>query len=294
MANENTTFAEEFGTAGEVSEETVNTTLPEGTEAAPVEHQTYTMKDGSQGSRAAFIRELFLEDNLSRKQIAEEYGFPYRVVYSATVNMTNAAEAPQRGRSATATVIQLTADGQVVLHKDGKVLVDGEAFEGDVSELGELYDKSRNEWIQEQMAAGVSRGDIAKKLDMSYGVIYGLTKSAEGSRQRIELELEDGTKVSRSEYIRMQFAAGKSRGEIAKELDVPYSVVWQATKTEKAAPEKYAELVEELKGFADKISDPDLFGQVIDALGTLTIKEEEKPAVEADEPASDTPAEFAE
>ena len=28
--------------------------------------------------------------------------------------------------------------------------------------------------------------------------------------------------------------------------------------------------------------------------GTLTIKEEEKPAVEADEPASDTPAEFAE
>jgi predicted DNA-binding protein YlxM (UPF0122 family) len=294
MANENTTFAEEFGTAGEVSEETVNTTLPEGTEAAPVERQTYTLKDGSQGSRAAFIRELFLEDNLSRKQIAEEYGFPYRVVYSATVNMTNAAEAPQRGRSATATVIQLTADGQVVLHKDGKVLVDGEAFEGDVSELGELYDKSRNEWIQEQMAAGVSRGDIAKKLDMSYGVIYGLTKSAEGSRQRIELELEDGTKVSRSEYIRMQFAAGKSRGEIAKELDVPYSVVWQATKTEKAASEKYAELVEELKGFADKISDPDLFGQVIDALGTLTIKEEKKPAVEADEPASDTPAEFAE
>jgi predicted DNA-binding protein YlxM (UPF0122 family) len=95
------------------------------------------------------------------------------------------------------------------------------------------------------------------------------------------ITLNDGTEVSRSEYIRMQFAAGVSRGDIAKELDVPYSVVWQATKTEKTDADRLEETIEALKTFADKVEQTELFGQVMSALSTITIKVEEPE--EADE-----------
>lgn len=41
----------------------------------------------------------------------------------------------------------------------------------------------------------------------------------------------NGQKVKRADYIREQFAAGRKRGEIAKELNVPYQIVFAATKT---------------------------------------------------------------
>lgn len=282
--NENMDFANEFPEGAENME---MNNIPEGAEAAEgAAHQTYTLNDGTQGSRAAFIREKFLVDNMSRKEIADEFGFAYRVVYSATVNMTNSAEAPARGRSAVNATIQVTESGAVVTVEDGVTKLNGEPVEEGV-ELGELKEVNRNEWIKSQVEAGVSRGDIAKILGLSYGVIYGLTKEQEGTRARIEIELEDGTKVSRAEYIRMQFAAGVSRGDIAKELNVPYSVVWQATKTEKTDADHFAELVESIKSFADKVTDADLFSQICNALDTVVIKVEDKDAADADAEATD-------
>lgn len=281
--SENMNFAEEFPEAANITPEQVATDAPMDTEVpAKAEKETYTLADGSQGSRAAFIREKFQQDNMSRKEIADTYGFAYRVVYSATVNMTNEAEAAGRGRSSVNAVIKVTANNQYVNEVDGKVYVDGEPYEGAVEDLGELQNADRNEWIISKAQEGVSRGDIAKMLGMSYGVIYNITKELEGTREKHEVALEDGTVVSRSEYIRMLYAGGKSRGDIAKELDVPYTVVWQATKVVKSEQEKFADLVESLKGYANKVADPDTFAVILDDLSKVELVEEteEQPAEE--------------
>lgn len=293
MNEERVNFTEEFPEG--VESATPDIELPEGAEVpAATERETYTLNDGSQGSRAAFIREKFLQDNMSRKEISEKFDFPYRVVYSATVNMTNTAEAPARGRTASVTVINVTEDGKVVLTKDDGVYVNGEKVD-DITSLGELHEVNRNEWIKKQVDQGASRGDIAKWLEMSYGVIYNITKDQEGTRQRVEITDENGNVMSRAEYIRQQYAAGKSRGDIAKELDVPYNVVWQATKTTKTETEQFKELIESLKAYKEKVSDGELFGQICDALDTITILEpkaaEEAPA-EAAEAAEAAPENF--
>jgi len=291
---DNTNFSQEFEGAENLAPEqvdnAVNTEVPEQVVTEAKEKETYELADGTMGSRAAFIREKFLQDNMSRKEIAEKFGFAYRVVYSATVNMTNEAEAPTRGRAATNAIITVNAENQLVEVKevDGAAVtfVNGEAVDHTYEE-GELIEKSRNEWIKEQVAAGVSRGDIAKLLNLSYGVIYGLTKEAEGTRTAHTVELEDGTVMSRADYIRMRAAEGVSRGDIAKELDVPYSVVWQATKTEKSSQEKYEEALKALEAFADKMEDKEAFDEAMAKLKSLTVataaEEEESMEAEAAE-----------
>lgn len=274
---DNTNFSQEFeGTEAlapeQVATEGVATDLPVVQEAK--EKESYELADGTIGSRAAFIREKFINDNMSRKEIAEQFGFAYRVVYSATVNMVNDAEATTRGRAATNAVIKVNADNQLVEVKEIEgapvTFVNGEAVDKTYEE-SELTDKSRNEWIKEQVEAGMSRGDVAKILDLSYGVVYGLTKEAEGTRTTHTVELEDGTTVSRTEYIRMRAAEGVSRGDIAKELNVPYSVVWQATKTEKTAQEKYEDILKNLEAFADKMDDKEAFDSAMLILKELTV-----------------------
>lgn len=284
---ENMNFAEEFPEAVNTTPEQVATDVSMDTEApAKTEKETYTLADGSQGSRAAFIREKFQQDNMSRKEIADTYGFAYRVVYSATVNMTNEAEAAGRGRSSVNAVIKVTENNQYVNEVDGQVYVDGELYEGSVEDLGELQNADRNEWIIAKAQEGISRGNIAKMLGMSYGVIYNITKDLEGTREKHEVTLDDGTVISRSEYIRRLYADGKSRGDIAKELDVPYTVVWQATKVVKSEQEKFADLVESLKGYADKVTDPDTFAVILDDLSKVELVEETE-----EQPAEETAAE---
>lgn len=275
---ENTNFAEEFEGTEALKNEQVATDAPEVVKA-PKERETFELADGSIGSRAAFIREKFTNDNMSRKQIAEQFGFDYRVVYSATVNMQNDAEGGTRGRSAANVMIKVNADNQVVEVKeiDGAqvTFVNGEATDVTYEE-DQLTDKLRNEWIQEAVAAGMSRGDVAKILDVSYGVVYGLTKDAEGTRQTYTITLEDGTEISRAEYIRRQAAAGVSRGDIAKELGVPYSVVWQATKTEKSDQEKYEDAIKTLEHFVGKTSDEEAFADAIATLKAIQIPVKEE------------------
>lgn len=274
---ENTNFAAEFEGTEALAAEQVATDAPE-TVKAPKERETYELADGSIGSRAAFIREKFVDENMSRKQIAEEFGFDYRVVYSATVNMQNEAEGGSRGRSAVNAVIKVNAENQMVEVKevDGAQItfVNGEASDVTYAE-DDLMDKSRNEWIQEVVAAGMSRGDVAKILDVSYGVVYGLTKDAEGTRQTYTVTLEDGTEMSRAEYIRRQAAAGVSRGDIAKELGVPYSVVWQATKTEKTEQEKFEEAIKAVENFIGKTDNEEALADAIATLKAIQIPVEE-------------------
>ena len=282
---ENTNFAAEFEGTDALAAEQVATDAPE-TVKAPKERETYELADGSIGSRAAFIREKFIDENMSRKQIAEEFGFDYRAVYSATVNMQNEAEGSSRGRSAVNAIIKVNADNQMVEVKevDGAqvTFVNGEASDVTYAE-DDLMDKSRNEWIQEVVAAGMSRGDVAKILDVSYGVVYGLTKDAEGTRQTYTVTLDDGTEIPRAEYIRRQAAAGVSRGDIAKELGVPYSAVWQATKTEKTEQEKFEEAIKAVENFIGKTDNEEALADAIATLKAIQI-----PVKEAVEEAAET------
>ena len=282
---ENTNFAAEFEGTEALAAEQVATDAP-ATVKATKERETYALADGSAGSRAAFIREKFIDENMSRKQIAEEFGFDYRVVYSATVNMHNEAEGGSRGRSAVNAVIKVNVENQVVEVKevDGAqvTFVNGEASDVTYAE-DDLMDKPRNEWIQEVVAAGMSRGDVAKILDVSYGVVYGLTKDAEGTRQTYTVTLEDGTEMPRAEYIRRQAAAGVSRGDIAKELGVPYSVVWQATKTEKTEQEKFEEAIKAVENFIGKTDNEEALADAIATLKAIQI-----PVKEAVEEAAET------
>lgn len=267
-------FSQEELVGGEV-----NTEVPAVKEKVP----QYELANGTMGSRAEFIREQFLNENLSRKEIAEKFDIPYRIVYSATVNMVNNAEAPTRGRSASNAVVKVTADNQLVTEKDGVIYVQGEIHEG---EMPETVDKARNEWIQEMVDADVARGDIAKMLDLSYGVIYNLTKDADGVRAKHEVTLEDGTVISRAEYIRKLAAEGKSRGDIAKELDVPYAVVWQATKVAKTEQERFVEAITHLEAFAANVSDAIAFADAIATLKALEMVAPKETEAEAKEEAT--------
>lgn len=313
MAKKNSTLENEFPTEGAATEGTVaentaagttpaaegeiNTNLPEDTEKAKEDAKTYKMLDGTDGSRAAFIREQFVTVGKTRKEIADANGFDYRVVYSATVNLSNGSEGGSRGRSPSNATIQVTEDGKyvkventTVKNEAGEeapavtVTVDGEILpEG--AEVPATTSISRNDWIVSQVKAGADRGKIAKLLDLSYGVVYGLTKEEGGSRASHKVELEDGTIVTRAVYIRMLFAAGKTRSDIAKELDVDYTIVWQATKTEKTEAEKLGEIVETLKALVEHIVDKDAFNAAIAVIETAEI------IVPAEEPATETPAE---
>lgn len=273
-------FGEEFQATPEIAETHDLNEVVNGEAVGTTEKQLYTLKDGSQGSRAAYIREMFLEDNLSRKEIAEKTGFPYRVVYSATVNMINDAEPAGRGRAATSVNIKVWgANKALVKQYDNGDLYD--AITGELVDEADTMEMSRNEWIREKVAAGVSRGDLAKLLDLSYGVVYNLTKDQEGTRVKYDIELADGSVISRSAYIRQLFAEGKSRSDIAKELKVPYSVVWQATKTEKSEADKFAELVDQIKAFGDKVVDEEIFNNAIAALEMVEIKVSDEDAADA-------------
>lgn len=264
--------------------------------------------EGNEISMSQFIREKFTKDNMSRKEISEQFEINYRTVYGATVNMTNAAEPASRGRGAVNPKIEVTADGKVLSNEtvgEGdaavtKYFLNGEEIKPD--DEGNLYlpevtETDRNSWIKEQVDNGVSRGDVAKILNLSYGVVYGLTKEAAGTRQKYEMEIDDpenpGQKktISRSEYIRMRVAEGMSKSDVAKELNVEYSVVWQATKQDKTEAEKYEGIIESLEKLADKIDNPEgsgnkeAFVAAVAALKAFTIAEE-KPADKAEDTAA--------
>jgi hypothetical protein len=167
------------------------------------EVQKYFLDNGQECSRSAYIRQEFLKGR-SRGDIAKELGIPYGLVYTATANMTNEAHpgGPGVGR----------------VGNRGTIMEDG---------------TSRAEWLRQQVAAGRSRGDLAKELGIPYATVYAATKEIkvdsanEGHRGRVVME----NGMGRAEYIRQEFQKGRSRRDIANELHCDYAVVWAATKS---------------------------------------------------------------
>lgn len=174
--------------------------------------------NGQPVSRAAFIRDLFLEKNLSRGDIrktlcdVEGKDVPYYIVYSATQNLHNAAH-------------PAGAEGAVSSRR-GVILEDG---------------TPRAEKMREMARQGVSRGEIAKHFDTPYATVFAATKDiypkgegGEGAvRQRVVIKTPDGREVGRAEYIRELFAQGATRRQIANQLQCDYAIVWAATKGKK-------------------------------------------------------------
>jgi transposase len=198
--------------------------------------------------------------------------------------MENAAEPASRGRGLTFSKIKVNAEDQLVTEKDGIISIAG-VQQPEGTAMPEVTEVDRNEWIKRQIAAGAERGAIAKMLDLSYGVIYGLTKETEGTRQKYEVEYE-GKMISRSEYIRMRAAQGINKSDIAKELGVEYSVVWQATKKLKTTEEKFVEAVKTLVKFMDVVETPEALAAIVKSLEEIKVKAESKDTIteEAEEP----------
>lgn len=76
---------------------------------------------------------------------------------------------------------------------------------------------------------------MAKKPETENTVAENAAPAAEGAAPTTEkkkggsaIVLENG--MRRVDYIRQEFAAGRKRGEIAKELGVAYQIVFAATK----------------------------------------------------------------
>lgn len=272
--NNDEMVGEEMTNTEILNEEVLNEEVA--TDATP--EQEWVNNAGEVVSKSAFIREKFNEDNMSRKEISETYGIPYRTVYGATVNMTNEAEPSSRGRGITNAKINVTEANEVVLSEtqaDGTVKHFINGVEVESIEGIETIEVDRNTFIKEQVAAGVNRGELANYLGLSYGVIYGLTKDAEGTRSKYMITLEDGTEISRSEYIRQLVAEGMTKAEIAKKLGVEYSVVWQATKKTKSVEEKFGDAIAAIEKFADNVADAESFAAVIDMLHAIELKSEE-------------------
>jgi transposase len=179
--------------------------------------QKYELKNGTMGSRSAHIRELYVEDGMSRGEIAEMLGISYNVVHAATANLDNGT---------TGTV------GARIMVKNDK---------GD--------EVARVDYIKELAEGGMDRGAIAKKLGIAYGIVYAATKSMEGVAAsghggKVMIEV-NGEKVPRADYIREQFALGRNRREIATEVGCDYAVVWSATKPAKVEGAEGAEGAED-------------------------------------------------
>lgn len=258
--------------------------------AAGDDKPKYFDNEGNEISCSAFCRMKFLEENMTKREIADTYDINYRTVYGACQNLVNDAAEEKRGRSAVEATIQVNAENQpVVVTKEGKTLVAGVEVDAELEE-GTLETVNRKEWVLAQIEAGMEKNEVAKQLNVSHGVIYSITKDATGlnNRTKVMITLEDGTEISRSKHIRNLYAAGVTRKDIAKQLDVAYNVVYQATKEEKSIREKYDAAIETLVKFADDIAEEnkEAFQYAIDSLkefGIVEKAEEENETTEATE-----------
>lgn len=97
---------------------------------------------------------------------------------------------------------------------------------------------SRSVYIRQEFKKNRSRGDIAKELDVAYGIVHSATANmtnevhdgtGRGGGRVVMIEF-DGVTMERRQVMRQMFENGKSRSEIAKYFDTPFGTVYQATK----------------------------------------------------------------
>ena len=87
--------------------------------------------------------------------------------------------------------------------------------------------------VREMFNAGQSRAEIAKALNIRYQQVFAYTvnmtnehHNAETTGRSIMVEKEDGSSVTRRAYVAEELKKGRTRGAIAKELGVPYQVIY--------------------------------------------------------------------
>jgi len=151
--------------------------------------------------RSSFIRQEFKKGK-SRKAIVKilnDMGdkVSYGVVASATANMDNGT-LQHRGR-----VFLEFEDGQKI---------------------------PRVEYIRDQIINKKKTiKEVAEELGIKYDRVYAAYYNTPGvtvqRRGRITLELDDGTKIFRADYIRKRWAEGATRSQIAKECSCDYMSV---------------------------------------------------------------------
>lgn len=97
----------------------------------------------------------------------------------------------------------------------------------------------RAQLIRELFNQDWKRADIAKLLDIPYNIVFQATANLANAhhspgnnaqRGPKMVTLPTGEEIPRSEYIKQQVALGRSRAEIAKELGISTSAVWNVTK----------------------------------------------------------------
>jgi transposase len=111
----------------------------------------------------------------------------------------------------------------------------------------EAPEESRKATMRRLISEGKSRREVADELGVTYQTVYSNTADMEvpnkggagqvgGGKARVILQV-NGQDVPRSEWIREQSKAGKSRGEILKELkampgqeNATFQIVYAATK----------------------------------------------------------------
>lgn len=239
----------------------------------------YHDETGKEITCSAFCRAMF-EKNMTKKQIADKFDIPYRTVYGACQNLSNDAHGT---RTRTASTIKVDEKNQpLVQDADGNFLLNGKKVEGAI-DITKFTSVDRDEWIKQAYENGMERAEIAKILNVSHGCVYNVTKELGEKKNTIMIELEDGTSVKRVEYIRELYKAGQSRADIAKLLDIPYNIVYQATKEAKSAAEKLKAAIEAVAKFADSVVDTQAFANALTVLNSAQIKEEEEEKAEESE-----------
>jgi hypothetical protein len=242
-----------------VNEGTENTEVNEGAtpeventpETGKDEKKVYHLEDGSECSRSAYIRQEFAKDR-SRKEIKDELGVAYYIVYAATANMYNAKHpegATTVAGKGSVLVAKVNSDFKYVDAEGNtthKVDVEGQEVEVDYT-ADEVPQVPRAELMRELAEAGKTRSEIKDYFQVPYATVYAATKDSiegEGRTNKKLIHPVTGKEISRADYIRELYATGKSRRDIAKELTiltgdlVDYSTVWAATKPEKADEEE--------------------------------------------------------
>jgi len=163
----------------------------------------YELDDGTLTTvRSQFIRQEFGKGKTRQEivKMLKDFGDPvtYGIVASATQNMDNGT-----------------------LQHRGRVYLE---FEN-----GEKV--PRAEYIKDQIVnENRTVVDIAKELDIRYDLVdpiaQKIPRHVKKTGERVKLQLEDGTEIYRTEYIRKRHSEGATVREIADECACDYTTVY--------------------------------------------------------------------
>ena len=128
--------------------------------------------------------------------------------------------------------------GQVAAEEMDEMVSKGASTEQEQEQEQEHKKSSRASQIRQLFDSGMSRAEIAKELGVRYQIVYQATKDAanphhNGSttgRNIMVADLWTGEQMPRREFFRREYAFGRTRLSLAKEFNVPYQTVYQATR----------------------------------------------------------------